>query len=166
MARLNKESSGKEPRGMMPVDTSRLPSTFADMERWFEEMFRRPFFAPGWMPRFGLPELKGEFSPSVDIFEEGDHVVVKAEIPGMRKEDLEVSLTEDVITISGQKKGEEKIDRKDFFRYERSFGSFTRTLNLPAGVRSEEARASFKDGVLEVRIPRTPPAQGKKVTIE
>ncbi len=166
MARLNRETTGKEPRSLTPVEKSRFPASFEDMERWFEEAFRRPFFSPGWMPRWGFPDLKGEFSPTVDIFEEDDYVVVKAEIPGLRKEDIEVSLTDDSITISGQKKGEEKVERKDFYRYERTFGSFTRTLSLPSGVKTEDAKASFKDGVLAVRIPRSPLAKGKKVTIE
>ena len=122
-----KEMMKREPE-MMP---SRFPTSFEEMERWFEDAFRRPFFAPTWMPRMKFPEL-GEMTPSVDIFEEGGDVVLKAELPGMKKDDIDVNIAGDTITISGEKKTEEKVERKDFYRLERSFGSFTRKLRLPA----------------------------------
>jgi HSP20 family protein len=142
-------------------------SPFEEMERWFEESFRRPFFAPSWMPRFRMPEVGASF-PTVDIFEDGSDVIVKAELPGMKKEDIEVNISDDVITISGEKKTEEKVEKKDYYRLERSFGSFTRTLRLPAETQTDKARANFKDGVLEVRIPKTEAAaqKVKKITVE
>jgi HSP20 family protein len=139
------------------------------MERWFEEMFKRPFYSP-WMPRFRFPEFREmrEFSPSVDIFEDGSDVVVKAEIPGMSKDEIDVNITDDIITISGEKRSEEKIEKKDYFRLERTHGSFSRSLTLPAEIRIDDAKAAFKDGVLEVRIPKTEAAKqkGKKITID
>jgi HSP20 family protein len=94
--------------------------------------------------------------------------VVKAELPGMKKEDIDVSLTEDTITISGEKKKEEKIEKKDYYSLERSYGSFKRSFSLPAEVQTEKASAKFKDGVLEIRIPKTEEAKKKekKVLIE
>ncbi|HEX8960503.1 MAG TPA: Hsp20/alpha crystallin family protein [Geobacteraceae bacterium] len=166
-AKLNKEPVKKETKDMTVAEPSRLITSFEDMERWFEEAFRRPFFGPSWMPRLKLPEMMGgDVSTSVDIYEEGDNVVVKAEVPGMKKDDIEVNLTEDTITISGQKKSEEKVERKDFYRLERSFGSFTRKLRLPADIQTDKAKATFKDGVLEVRIPKAPSAKARKVTID
>jgi HSP20 family protein len=139
------------------------------MERWFEEMFKRPFYSP-WMPRFRFPEFRElrEFSPSVDIFEDGNDVVVKAEIPGMTKDEIDVTITDDVITISGEKKSEEKIEKKDYIRLERSHGAFFRSLTLSAEIQIDSAKAAFKDGVLEVRIPKTEAAKqkGKKITID
>ena len=165
-AKLNKEEEKKEPRELTLSEPHRLLTPFEDMERWFEEAFRKPFFAPSWMPRIRLPEMMGEVSPSVDIFEDGNSVVVKAEVPGMRKEDIEVNLTQDTITISGHKKEEEKVEKKDFYRLERSFGSFTRKLRLPTDILTDKAKASFKDGVLEVRIPKSPTAKSKKIPID
>ncbi len=149
---------------MMP---SRFPTSFEEMERWFEDVFRRPFFAPTWMPRIKFPEL-GEMTPSVDIYEEGGDVVLKAELPGMKKDDIDVNIAGDTVTISGEKKAEEKVEQKDFYRLERSFGSFTRKLRLPAETQPDKAKASFHDGVLEVRIPKTEAAKEKtkKVPIE
>lgn len=165
-AKLHKETARKEPRELTPVEPQRFRAPFEEMERFFEEAFRRPFFAPSWMPRIKLPEMMGEVSPSVDIFEDGNDVVVKAEVPGMRKDDIDVNLTQDTITISGQKAAEEKVERKDFYRLERTFGSFTRKLRLPADIQTEKARASFKDGVLEVRIPKSPTAKARKIAID
>jgi HSP20 family protein len=130
-------------------------SPMAQMDRLFDEMFKRPFFSL-WSPRIGGGEMEMEqlYLP-VDIFEDGESVVVKAEIPGIRKEDINVELTPDSITISGQKGAEQKTQQKDFYRLERSYGSFTRTCQLPAETLTDKARAVFKDGVLEVRIPKS-----------
>jgi HSP20 family protein len=142
-------------------------SPFEEMERWFEEAFRRPFFAPSWMPRLRIPDV-GTSYPSVDIFEDGNDVIVKAELPGMKKEDIEVNISDDVITISGEKKTEEKVEKKVYYRLERSFGSFTRTLRLPAETRTDRAKASFRDGILEIRLPKTEEEvrKVKKITVE
>jgi HSP20 family protein len=165
----SKEIVKKESKELVPQEMRRFVAPFEEMERWFEEAFRKPFFSP-WMPRFRFPELREfrEFSPSVDIFEEGNEVVVKAELPGMGKDEIDVNITDDVITISGEKKSEEKIEKKDYFRFERSYGSFSRSLTLPAETQTDKAKASFKDGVLEVRIPKTEAAaqKVKKITID
>lgn len=132
-------------------------------------MLKRPFYSP-WMPRFRFPEFMElrEFSLSVDIFEDGNDVVVKVEIPGMTTDEIDVNITDDVITISGEKKSAKKIEKKDYFRLERSHSSFSRSLTLPAEIQIDNAKAAFKDGVLEVRIPKTEAAKqkGKNITID
>ena len=126
------------------------------MERMFDEFFRRPFSlltrAP-WMK--SLSEIEQVTLPHVDVYEEGGNVVVKAEIPGIAKEDLDVSFKENILTISGEKRKEEKVENKDYYQMERSYGSFSRSVYLPTEVKSEEASAIFRDGVLEIRIPKT-----------
>jgi len=165
----SKELAKKESKELITPEARRFLSSFEEMEHWFEEMFKRPFYSP-WMPRFRFPEFRDlrEFSPSVDIFEEGNDVVVKAEIPGMSKDEIDVNITDDVITISGEKKSEEKIEKKDFFRLERSHGSFSRSLTLPVEIQTDNAKAAFKDGILEVRIPKSEAAKqkAKKLKIE
>lgn len=138
---------------------------FEELERRFEEFFRRPFpmMETPWWTRW--PTLAGEFSPTLDVYEEGGEVVVKAEMPGMKKEEIHVDIGDDSVTISGEKKKEEKVERKDYYRHERSHGSFARTCALPAGVETEKARATFKDGVLEVRVPKTEEAKRKAKTV-
>ncbi len=149
------------------LEESRLRWPFEGMEKRFEDFFRRPFsmVSPAWWP--GSREAEGEIAPSIDIYEEGDDVVVKAELPGMKKEDIEIHLTEDSITISGEKKKEEKVEKKGYYRHERSYGSFARSFSLPTDVRTDDAKAEFKEGILEVRIPKTEEAKKKvrKVTI-
>jgi len=165
----------KEKKELVKVEPTKAMSPFQEMERRFQEMekrfedfFRRPFsLIPSWWPRLRLPEME-EVSPSMDIFTEGDDVVVKTELPGMKKEDIDISLTKDTITISGEKKKEEKVEKKDYYSLERSYGSFKRSFSLPAEVQTEKASAKFKDGVLEIRIPKTEEVKKKetKVMIE
>lgn len=151
----------KEAKVPAKVEPARLHWPFEGVEKRFEDFLRRPFSlaGPAWWP--GLKEVGGEIAPSIDIFEEGDDVVVKAELPGMKKEDIEVELTGDAITISGEKKEEQKVERKGYYRHERSYGSFARSFTLPSEVRADEAKAEFKDGVLEIRVPKTEEAKKK-----
>lgn len=133
-------------------------ATLGEMERLIDETLHRPFFGLNAQPmRQLLRNLGnfGEFAPSVDIFEEKNDVVVKAELPGIKREDINVELIGNSMVISGEKKSEEKVDRKGYYRVERSYGSFHRALTLPEGIDANKAKASFKDGVLEVRIPKT-----------
>lgn len=161
--------TGKESKEIVKTVPARALSPFEEMERRFEDLLRRPFslMEPSWWPRLRMPEME-EVSPKVDIFEEGDNFVVKAEIPGMKKEDIEVNLTDDMVTISGEKKQEEKVEKKDYYRLERSYGSFTRSFRLPKEVQTDKAKATFKDGVLEVKVPKTEEAKKKekKVPVE
>ena len=163
-AKENKEK--KDSVEIVPRAPRNVMAPFEEMEHWFEEAFRRPFFAPSWLPRIRFPELVGEVTPSVDIYEDANNVIVKAEIPGMKKEDIEVNITENTITISGQKKAEEKVERQDYYRLERSFGSFSRKLRLPVETLTDKAMATFKDGVLEVKIPKAATVKAKKITID
>ena len=138
---------------MEPQQGKHVLSSLAQMDRLFDEVFRRPFFSL-LSPRIGAGEMEELFLP-VDIYEDGESVVVKAEIPGIKKENIDIQLTADTITISGRKGSEEKVEQKDYYRLERSYGSFTRRFQLPAETITDKARASFKDGVLEVRIPKS-----------
>ncbi|GBD95493.1 MAG TPA: Hsp20/alpha crystallin family protein [Nitrospirae bacterium] len=151
--------------GLEPYRPAGWLSPFDRMEEMFEDFIRRPLSRPFWP---GMPRMFEEIepAPSVDIFEEGDNIVVKSDLPGMSKEDIEVDLTEDTITISGEKKKEEKVERKNYYRLERSCGSFKRSFALPAEVETGKAKASFKNGVLEVKIPKTAAAKKKEQKIK
>jgi len=157
----------KQSRELVKVESGKALSPFEEMEHRFEELFRRPFslLGPSWFPRVRVPEME-EISPTVDIFEEGGDVVVKAELPGMKKEDIEVKLTETTITISGEKKKEEKVEKKNYYRMERSYGSFTRAFSLPAGVRTDKAKAQFEEGILRIRVPKTEEAKKKEKKVQ
>ena len=105
-------------------------------------------------------------APVVDVFEEKDDIVVKAELPGMDKDNIEVNLTDHTLTIRGEKKKEEEVKEENYYRAERSYGSFLRTIDLPAEVRGDKVTASFKNGVLEVRMPKTEQANAKEVKVK
>jgi HSP20 family protein len=161
----------KETKGLVKAEPARALSPFGDLERRFERMERifedflgRPFgfHMPALRPWAAAAE---EVSPSVDIFEEGNDVVVKAELPGMKKEDLEVNFAHGNLIISGEKKQEEKVEKKDYYRMERSYGAFTRSFRLPADVQGDKAKATFKDGVLQIRVPKSEEARKKEKKI-
>ncbi|MEW6719264.1 MAG: Hsp20/alpha crystallin family protein [Thermodesulfobacteriota bacterium] len=157
----------KNPLSLVKKDTSAV-SPFEDFEKRFEEFWHRPFemMRAPWWPWWG--EREYEVSPTVDIYEDGDHVVLKAEIPGMKKEDIHVDITEKTVTISGEKHKEEKVERKDYYHHERSYGSFARTFHLPWEVKTDKVEAHFKDGILEVRAPKTEEAarKSRKVVVQ
>lgn len=135
-----------------------------DVNRLFADFFERPI-------PYILSDLAIEpagFRPLLDIYEEKDEVIVKAELPGIRKEDIDITLTPDTITISGEKRKEENVERKNCYQWECSYGSFSRILPLPAEVQTEKVKAQFRNGVLEIRIPKTEEAikKEKKVKVE
>lgn len=115
--------------------------------------------------RWPLPMFSAKV-PSLDVFEEEDELVVKADLPGISKEEIEVTVTGNVVTIKGEKKKEEEVKEKDYYRRERSYGSFVRSVELPCEVKSEQIKANFKDGVLEVRMPKTEEAKKKSVSVK
>jgi HSP20 family protein len=158
--------AGKESKEMLKAEPAKALSPFQEMERRFEDWFRRPFslVEPSWWPRLKMAEME-EVTPKIDIYEDGDDFMVKAEMPGMRKEDIEVSLTDSMITISGEKKKEDKVEKKNYYRMERSYGAFTRSFRLPQEIQTDKAKATFKDGVLEVRVPKTEEAKKKEKKI-
>ena len=111
------------------------------------------------------PWLEKE-TPSVDIFEREGNVVVKAEMPGIRREDIEVNISEGQITLTGERRHEEEIRDEQYFRIERAYGRLYRALPLPKGCDAQHAVANVKDGVLEVVIPRRGEAVSKKVEVK
>ncbi len=129
-----------------------------EMNRLFDDFFS------GWPERRrGL--LEGEWAPSVDVAETDEDIVVTAELPGVKQDDVEISVVDDVLTIKGEKKEEKEVKEKNYHRIERSYGSFQRSLSLPVGVQSDKAKATYKDGVLKVTIPKSEEARPKQIKI-
>jgi HSP20 family protein len=124
--------------------------------------FSRGFEMDPFMGRFGT------FSPSVDVKESDKEIKVSAELPGMEDKDIDVSLTKDSLTIKGEKKEEKEDKGKDFYRMERSYGSFTRTVPLPSEIDTEKVKAEFRKGVLTVTLPKTAKAikETKKISVK
>lgn len=117
---------------------------------------------------FGVPFIHGGIRevPSIDLSETGDTLIIKAEVPGIDPEDLEISVNDDVLTIRGEIRQESVSDEERFHRIERRKGSFTRTLRLPCRVRIEDVNAIYQNGVLNVVMPKCLPEKAKGVKIQ
>ena len=117
----------------------------------------------------GLPEVTtplGEWTPALDLFEHEDNIVLKAEIPGIDPKDVQVTLNNQMLTISGEKKYEKELKDEKFYRMERASGSFARTVNLPTPVDGSKVSALFKNGILTVTLPKTAAAKGSMIPIK
>jgi HSP20 family protein len=98
--------------------------------------------------------MSDEWFPDVDVFERNGKFVVRADLPGMKRDDINVAVDGDVLTISGQREEKEEVKEADYYRSERQTGSFTRALRLPEGFRADQIEAAYHDGVLEVAVPK------------
>ncbi|GBD27668.1 Spore protein SP21 [bacterium HR30] len=158
---------------VVPVHATPVERAFVDPFERFVERFFADFPRLPW-PRIEWPEMwrpLREFElkvPAVDVYEEGDDLVVKAELPGLTKDQVEVHLTDKTLTIKGEKQRSEEVKEKDYYRSERTFGSFTRTITLPVEVKADAANATLKDGVLEIRLPKTeePGKRPRKIEVQ
>ncbi len=127
----------------------------------FREMFEDFFGRQGLVPWPRLPH-----KPAVDVSETDEEYRVSVELPGLGKDDIEVSIERGYLTISGERKEEEREEKENFLRLERFYGSFTRTIPLPASVDEKAVEASFKDGLLSLRLPKTEEARGRRIEIK
>ncbi len=125
-----------------------------DMERLFNdfEEFRFSNFFKDF-PRFRMPFDTVEWVPRIEVLQNNGQLTVRADLPGLTKDDVKVELTDDMLTISGERKEEKEEKREGFYRSERSYGSFYRKIPLPEGAKTENATATFHNGVLEITIP-------------
>jgi HSP20 family protein len=134
-----------------------------DVERMFEGFWGRPFSLARDFDRFlGLPAMR---EMPVEMYDEKDDLVVKVELPGITKQDLEVSLADNRLTVSAEKKRSTEKTEKGRYLSEVGYGRCVRTVTLPAGVVSDKAKASLKNGLLEIRIPRTEEAKRREIKI-
>ena len=130
-----------------------------ELGRFFDEFFGER-----------LPARRGEGNPSwaprVDISENDEEIILKADTPGMSKDDIKITLNDNVLSVSGEKKIERDEKKENYHRIERVFGSFHRSFYIPTNVDSEKISASYKDGVLEVRLPKKEEAKPKEIPVK
>ena len=152
-----------------PEPVSQVPSPFDEMEKIFESFFPR-----GWMTSRhwdwpALGEMAMPFAgrmPRVDVIDREADVLVRAELPGVEKDALEVTLSDDTLTIKASTRQEKQEERGDYHHCEISRGAFARSLTLPAGVDIDAAKASFRDGLLELTLPKLGKPSKRRVRIE
>ena len=165
---MAKKAKGKKKKARALVPrraSSELSRPEGDMDQMFEDFLGRrlsPFWPERWWPATSMKITK----PAVDLYEEKDDIVVKAELPGMEKDNIEVNLSDNRLTIKGEKKQEEEVKKEGYYRSERSYGSFVRTLELPRKVQTDKVKAAFKSGILEIRLPKTEEAKKKETTVK
>ncbi|MFC1923822.1 Hsp20/alpha crystallin family protein [Chloroflexota bacterium] len=136
-----------------------LMSLRSAMDRLFENSFIRP-------SRF-WPELeRGELSLDLDMYQTDKNVVVKTTIPGVKPEEVDISLTGDVITIKGEHKEEQEVKEQDYFRKERRYGSFSRSIQIPVPVKGDKADAVFENGVLTLTLPKAEEVKPKQIKVK
>ncbi|MGC3957701.1 MAG: Hsp20/alpha crystallin family protein [Verrucomicrobiota bacterium] len=134
----------------------RLSDLRDEIDRLFEspltELTRTSNLLSGW-------------APALDVYEDKDNYVVKAEVPGLKKEDIIVSLQDGTLSISGERKSETKHEEASVYRTERSFGRFQRTVALPTAVEADKVKAAYKDGILTITVPKAEEAKPKQIKV-
>jgi HSP20 family protein len=133
---------------------------FRELEEWerrFDDLLGRPLWR--------LPVEEKGWMPAIDVFEKEDRFIVKAELPGMKDDDIDVSVIGDTLSIKGEKKTETEVKEEDYYRCERSYGSFYRSILIPSNVDADKIEASFDDGVLEIALPKSAKVKPKKIAV-
>jgi HSP20 family protein len=165
MAKEGKKETKQELQKKEPAPSL---SPFEDMERFFDDYFSRGWLQPFRWARPSWGDLPMPFEgkmPKVDVIDREDEIIVKAEVPGVNKDDLDISVTENSVSIKGSTRKEEKEEKGDYYRCEISSGSFSRIVPLPADVDPEKASSTFKDGVLELTMPKVKKAKRHTVKV-
>lgn len=137
-----------------------------DVQRMRENFYR--FFGPDFLfPWSGRDHLEsGTWGPSVDVRETKTHIIVHAEIPGVDPKDLDVTITEDALSLRGVVRQEADIEEHGYRRIERRYGSFQRTIPFPVSVKHNEAEANYQNGILKISVPKAEPGVGKAVKLQ
>ena len=128
-----------------------------EMNRLFDDIFGQRPVRVQW--------TDGVWNPSVDVTEDKDSLVVKAEMPGLNKDDVKISVQDSILTLKGEKKQEKEEKETDYHRIERSYGSFCRSFQLPTTVKADKIKANYKDGVLSIILPKTEEVKPKEIPI-
>jgi HSP20 family protein len=163
------KKTGKEEAAVEKVSPVRPLSPFEEFDRMFDELFSRRWMRPFSFGHPSWSHLPAPFegrTPHVDVIDRDNEVFVKAELPGVDKEDVDITLTDNSVTIKGSTSAEEKEEKGDYHRCEISRGSFSRTVTLPEEVDTDKAKAKFKDGVLKLTIPKVKKSKRKSVKVD
>lgn len=157
-----------ERKEVSPNPRGQLLSQLDEFDQWFDDI-RRNWMSPLVFGRGGWPEvgaMLGGRMPRVDVIERDNEYCIRAELPGVSKEDLDVALNENVLTIRATTRKEEQEEKGQYYRRETSRGEFQRTVRLPGMVDSDQTKATFKDGVLELIVPKAPDVKRRAIKVE
>ena len=167
--RPSRQSSAQPGGGLARQQPTFFASPFALLERLSDEMANMFGRAPQNRLEFqpGTARLPSEWQPSIDVFQRGNELVVRADLPGMTADDVTVEISDEALTISGERREEREEDRGGVYQVERTYGSFFRVVPLPEGAITDQVKANFRDGVLEITVPAPPDqvSRGRRVEI-
>jgi len=139
---------------------------FREMSALQERMNRLFSDVRAQAPVRGEEIVQGAWVPAVDIFETNEAIVLKAELPGITSQDISVEVKDNTLTLKGEKKFEKEVKEENYHRVERSYGSFQRAFTLPGTIHQEKVKAKFKDGILEITLPKVEEAKPKQIKVE
>jgi HSP20 family protein len=137
---------------------------FRDLRTIDDEMNR--LFSSFWPNGDRELATAGPWAPAADLYEDKDQIIVKLELPGVRKEDVSISLTEDTLTIKGERKSEKEETRENYYRLEGNYGSFLRMIELPRPVKSDAVKAEYRDGILKIVLPKAEESKTREIKID
>lgn len=155
-------------KNLTKITPQREIGLFEDMDRMFDSFLHQGWLRPFrelWPEMERLEEAVGFRAPRVEVIDQDTEMLVRAELPGIRREDLHVEMTEGMLTIHGEKRREEKIDERNVLRSEIIHGTFSRTLSLPSGLDAEHVKAEFENGVLTVHLPKLEKTERRQIEI-
>jgi len=151
---------------LVPWTSARERDPFSEMVdmrdrigRLFDEYF-------GQFPAIREGALGRSWAPAVDIYEDKNNIILEAELPGMKKDELSIDVKNNVLTLSGERKHEQETKKENFHRIERSYGKFSRSFTLPDSVKVDKVKANYKDGVLEITLPKPKEAKAIPIKVE
>ena len=131
-----------------------------DMDELLKNIFKMPMMTQ-------TPMMSGmTWQPAMDIYEENGNMIMETPLPGMKKEEIDISIQDNKLTISGEMKREKEIKEENFYSKERRMGNFSRTVTLPKEVKADKIKAEFKDGILKIKLPMAAPEKQKKVKVK
>jgi HSP20 family protein len=169
MAEKTSELATRQPQSITQQHRNPFETFAHEMDRLFDDFG----VGLGWLSRPWSSRARRQgalemWTPQIEVTQQNNELVVRADLPGLKKEDVHIDVTDEAVTISGERRQEQESESGGVYRSERSYGSFYRTIPLPRGTISDQAKATFKDGVLEIRVP-APPEQvtrGRRIEIQ
>jgi HSP20 family protein len=133
-----------------------------EMGRYFEDVFGRPFLPAAWRR---VPSEDLVWAPSIEVVEKEDKFLINVELPGVKEEDINISLAGNTLTIEGEKETESEVEKKGYYYTESSYGSFSRSMTIPSTIDTSKIEANCDKGVLEITLPKAPEVKPKKIAV-
>ena len=144
----------------VPERRSSIERMRGELDRLFDNFF------DGFLSDWGILPTTTTWSPRVEMVDKGDNIVVNAELPGVNPKDVDIKVTSDGVTIRGETKKEEETKEEDYYRCERFYGKFSRSLSLPVGIDTSKVKASYRDGILRLVLPKVEKEKEKSIKVE